>query len=294
MRLHFNLCVLNSWMWVAIAGTIFVGTTSAAIAVEPTRNSDPAYTIKAAMLLSQALGNPTVQLEDSGEAVTELQTRLTDLGYYSGPITGYFGSLTESAVILFQQSIGLSADGIAGEATWAALRQSGGAEGDRAYLQLGDVGDQVASVQASLKNLGYYSGVVDGVFGEQTAAAVINFQTAQGISPDGLVGPNTLSALNRPAPPVAPSSASGFPAPNSAPGVVSPVVTQPSTTPSYPGGLPQYPTGAVPAVGFGGQYSVAELQQRLSNQGFYRGPIDGVMSPATEQAIRDAQRAYGL
>lgn len=52
-----------------------------------------------------------------GAEVIELQTRLTMLGYYSGPITGYFGQLTKAAVIRFQAAHGLPSTGFVGPLT---------------------------------------------------------------------------------------------------------------------------------------------------------------------------------
>lgn len=63
----------------------------------------------------------------SGAAVTNLQNRLSAIGVYNGPITGYYGRLTEAAVRNFQASRGLPVDGIAGQQTLAAL--SGGTPG---------------------------------------------------------------------------------------------------------------------------------------------------------------------
>ena len=56
-----------------------------------------------------------------GAMVTELQTRLQALGYYTGKIDGDYGSGTRAAVELFQQVNGLDADGIAGQKTLSAL-----------------------------------------------------------------------------------------------------------------------------------------------------------------------------
>ena len=46
---------------------------------------------------------------------------LKSLGFYSGSITGSFGSKTKTAVMAFQKSKGLTADGIAGQRTLAAI-----------------------------------------------------------------------------------------------------------------------------------------------------------------------------
>ena len=55
-----------------------------------------------------------------GPAVTKLQQRLNELGATIG-VDGNFGNGTRAAVIAFQNSKGLSADGVVGPATWAAL-----------------------------------------------------------------------------------------------------------------------------------------------------------------------------
>lgn len=57
----------------------------------------------------------------TGAKVKDIQTRLTDLGYYAGPISGNFLAKTQKAVKAFQTQNGLDADGIIGEDTWNAL-----------------------------------------------------------------------------------------------------------------------------------------------------------------------------
>ena len=51
------------------------------------------------------------------------------------------------------------------------------------------------AVQQKLKELGYYTGSVDGVYGQGTRSAVIAFQKANGLTADGIVGANTAKAL---------------------------------------------------------------------------------------------------
>ena len=51
------------------------------------------------------------------------------------------------------------------------------------------------AVQQKLKELGYYSGSVDGVYGQGTRNAVVAFQKANGLTADGVVGQNTARAL---------------------------------------------------------------------------------------------------
>lgn len=57
----------------------------------------------------------------TGGEVKELQRRLKEWGYYSGAVDGIYGSATVEAVKYFQRKNGLTADGIAGKATFAAL-----------------------------------------------------------------------------------------------------------------------------------------------------------------------------
>lgn len=56
-------------------------------------------------------------------------------------------------------------------------------------------GAKVLEVQQSLKAAGYSPGALDGIFGRNTQAAVIAFQLAEGLVPDGEVGPQTAKAL---------------------------------------------------------------------------------------------------
>lgn len=58
------------------------------------------------------------------EAVAELQRKLTELGLYQGPITGYFGNLTFKAVVKFQKGLGLPATGFVGPMTINVLNNS--------------------------------------------------------------------------------------------------------------------------------------------------------------------------
>lgn len=68
-----------------------------------------------------ARAQPTLREGSSGPAVIDLQQRLQKAGFRPGSIDGSFGPATKSAVIAFQRAKGLTADGIVGPATWAAL-----------------------------------------------------------------------------------------------------------------------------------------------------------------------------
>ena len=62
-------------------------------------------------------------------------------------------------------------------------------------LKLNSKGDDVRTLQENLLRLGYKPGAVDGHFGEKTEDAVIQFQEAEGIYADGIVGPRTLAVM---------------------------------------------------------------------------------------------------
>jgi uncharacterized protein YgiM (DUF1202 family) len=73
----------------------------------------------------------------------------------------------------------------------------------------GDHGDAVKKVQKKLKNLGYYSGGIDGDYGNGTKTAVKDFQRRNGLSVTGSVNSKTLSKLNSSSAKKASSSSSG-------------------------------------------------------------------------------------
>jgi len=58
--------------------------------------------------------------------------------------------------------------------------------------------DMVGKIQTRLKDWGYYSGAIDGIFGYKTETAVKKFQSKNGLTVDGKVGPKTLEALGLP------------------------------------------------------------------------------------------------
>ncbi len=64
-----------------------------------------------------------------------------------------------------------------------------------ATYRRGDQGDKVITIQTKLKNWGYYSGSVDGIYGSATENAIRKFQKKNGLTPDGVTGNATLRAL---------------------------------------------------------------------------------------------------
>ena len=169
-------------------------------------------------------GGTTLRYDMRSDAVLKLQQDLSKLGYYSGTISGHFGSKTEAAVMSFQKANGLSADGVAGEKTLAAIssKLKGGSSSGSSNnsssssssgsnssssstssllntsitLQQGTKNDEVLKLQNMLTSLGFYTGNKTGNFGEKTADAVIAYQKSKGLTADGIAGKKTLAAIN--------------------------------------------------------------------------------------------------
>jgi len=109
-----------------------------------------------------------------------------------------FDGELDHAVRAFQQHRGLLVDGIVGEATYRALREASYRLGARTLNhQFGApmYGDDVATLQARLQDLGFYTNLVDGYFGLLTHNALMSYQREYGLYPDGICGPDTLRSL---------------------------------------------------------------------------------------------------
>jgi N-acetylmuramoyl-L-alanine amidase len=138
------------------------------------------------------------RLNDSGEPVRDIQDRLTALGYPTAPDPrGGFGESTEAAVRLFQESRGLTTDGIVGPETWRVLYEAGYRLGDRLLFLRRPMlrGEDVAEIQSRLNQLGFDAGKIDGIFGSATEAALIDFQRNRGLPEDGKAGPEVITEL---------------------------------------------------------------------------------------------------
>jgi peptidoglycan hydrolase-like protein with peptidoglycan-binding domain len=119
----------------------------------------------------------------AGPTVADLQTVMTRLGYYTGPIDGVYSDATTAAVMEMQKALGVTADGVYGPETHAALK--------------GKAQDVVVQLQVVLTEYGYYTGPIDGDYGADTQAAVKQLQTDLGVTADGRFGAETANAFNK-------------------------------------------------------------------------------------------------
>jgi peptidoglycan hydrolase-like protein with peptidoglycan-binding domain len=151
----------------------------------------------------------TLALGASGADVRDLQTVLVGAGHLTAAdVDGEFGKDTKAAVIKLQAALRVTADGIVGPVTHAAidslLRFLAAAAGedrprprreDLPLLRRDATGDVVKLAQTRLRSHGFDPGPIDGVFGADTERAVRAFQAARGLEVDGEVGPFTWGAL---------------------------------------------------------------------------------------------------
>lgn len=148
---------------------------------------------------NEPTAEPVLRSGATGESVTQLQTRLKELGYYTDAVDGQFGPGTRTAVTEFQRQNGLSADGIVGTETSTLLYSDAAkvavtAEPTEAPTPTPDT-SSMAAVQQRLKELGYYTGEVDGLSGPATKKAITLFQQQHDLSADGIYGPATAAVL---------------------------------------------------------------------------------------------------
>lgn len=128
----------------------------------------------------------------TGAQVMAVQERLMELGYmdYDEP-TEYYGSITKGAVEVFQRRHGLTVDGYIGEETYDRLMR----EDALPYMvTVGDEGTDVEELQKRLVELDYMNKAT-GYFGDETAAAVKEFQDRNGLDVDGMIGMQTREML---------------------------------------------------------------------------------------------------
>ena len=76
--------------------------------------------------------------------------------------------------------------------------------------KLGSRGNEVRQIQTKLKQLGYYKGSIDGIYGNNTQKAVIAFQKNCGLTADGIAGPKTLLYMGLGSGSSSGSSSSGY------------------------------------------------------------------------------------
>ncbi|MFN6483266.1 MULTISPECIES: peptidoglycan-binding protein [unclassified Nostoc] len=198
---------------------------------------------------------PTLSQGKTGAAVTRLQQRLRQLGYFNANPTGNFGRITKDAVIAFQRSYRITANGIVNQQTWNALMGS-----SRTPARSNLSTQQVRELQVRLRQLGYLNADATGNIGPMTREAVIAFQRNNGLPVDGIANAQVLDSVRR-------ASTGG------------------STT--------QQPGRNYLTVGDQGE-NVRLVQERLAQLGFSNTNPDGFFNDYTRQSVIAFQQSSRL
>ncbi|MDA7850712.1 peptidoglycan-binding protein [Acidimicrobiaceae bacterium] len=130
-----------------------------------------------------------------------LQIVLKSYAYYEGKIDGNIGSASKAALRSFQDKNGLIVDGILGPQTCLRLLDRVNITGNFNNLNGNETNnnlqysEEIESHQKILKELGLYTGTIDGLNGPGTQRAIKAFQNKAGLVADGVVGTKTNKAL---------------------------------------------------------------------------------------------------
>ena len=201
---------------------------------------------------------------DEGDDVSTLQYRLKDLYYLTSDATGIYDAATTAAVKSFQEDFGLEATGEADAKTQSLLFAA-----QYRPLKKGCTGDDVKELQTRLTVLGYYKGKVSGEYLDATEEAVRAYQEANGEEVTGIADVDTLAVLLQASEESSDTTDTG---------------TVMQGTVAYTERLAKGSTGTL----------VKQLQTRLTELGYYSGPISGNFLGKTMTAVKTLQKQNGV
>lgn len=117
---------------------------------------------------------PLIRGDEQGESENVLlaQRRLRALGYLADKADGQFGNNTRRAIMVFQWEKGLPLTGLVDEQTAKALYALEGVPAALPILAKGMKGDEVLALQDRLWQLGFFTGDLDGQYGNQTVEGI--------------------------------------------------------------------------------------------------------------------------
>ncbi len=201
---------------------------------------------------------------DEGDDVSTLQYRLKDLYYLTSEASGVYDAATTEAVKSFQADFGLDATGEADAKTQSLLFAA-----QYRPLKKGCTGDDVKELQTRLTVLGYYKGKISGEFLDATEEAVQAYQEANGEEATGVADVDTLTILLQASEASSDTTDTG---------------TVMQGTVAYTERLAKGSTGTL----------VKQLQTRLTELGYYSGPISGNFLGKTMTAVKTLQKQNGV
>ncbi len=216
----------------------------------------------------------------SSETVRTLQTNLYRLGYYSGDLSGRYGEKTADAVKAFQADQGLRETGNASPALQQRIAQT-----QYRALTYGRSGYDVKRVQTRLAYLGFYGGRISGNYLDATVEAMKEFQEKMGEAVTGTASSELLSILFSDKARFAADSALQQKSSAKQAAVVAETVN--------PNAMPTVKYTKRLAKGSSGA-KVRQLQERLTELGYYENSISGSFQGNTRNAVKAFQEQNGL
>ncbi len=227
-------------------------------------------------LEEEIIDGRTLQYGDEGEDVMALQTRLKDLKYYTGNLSGRYREGTRDAVKTFQGDYGLDKTGIADPETQALIYAA-----KYRPLRYGASGEEVKALQNRLTELGYYSGKVTGNYRENTQKSVRAFQETAGLTATGAADIQTLQLLY--------GSGAAARTPEDGEDLSAYLVT------GEDGEAAKENTAFAKTLKSGSSgAAVKQLQARMTELGYYEGPVSGNFAKQTLRAVKAIQGQNGL
>lgn len=230
----------------------------------------------------------SLQYGDEGEDVRAIQSKLQDLKYYTGNLSGRYREGTREAVRDFQKDYGLERTGIADPATQARIFSA-----RYRSLRYGSEGEAVKSLQTRLMELGYYKGKISGNYLGATQKGIREFQENSGLPVTGAADPLTQEALfargavgKNDFP-----DSTGTPVPDGSGFLVDDEETAARNGVVMPDSY--VPFQKELKSGSSGE-AVKQLQARMTDLGYYAGPVSGNFAKQTLRAVKKIQTQNGM
>ena len=235
-------------------------------------------------IVEEILQGRILQYGDEGDDVLALQTRLKDLKYYTGNLSGRFREGTRKAVETFQADFDLDQTGVADLRTFSILFSL-----NHRPLRYGSTGEDVKQLQTELTELGYYKGKISGHYLEPTKKAVELLQKKNNLEVNGVADADLqdmiqekriLGRNEKPDETNTPgANLANYLVDDNENGVA----------------VPDEPVAFVRKLKSGSSGKpVKQMQERLAELGYYEGPISGNFQKYTTRAIKAFQTQNGM
>ena len=156
------------------------------------------YTGEDGMTYSEFLGvsEDALGIGSAGTEVSDLQARMSDLGYYDGTASGQYDNALVGAVKNLQKDLGLAQTGITSkELEEVIFSDEAPVAAGQITISEGKSGPVVKKLQQALQSMGLYTGPLDGVYDVEVSDAIKAFQKVCGYTADGIATPEIQQLL---------------------------------------------------------------------------------------------------